>query len=190
MTPKSPTSNASFVHNVNVLVNGIISCNKELKALLVPQLESDSISWEEKQIIKLQIAEDKNDALRKPLEGMPLHDLNEMHRKLCIFGSASSTRKCSGPKKKVPQAPVKKRIMHSRVAQQTQTQTHRHRQTDRQTDRQTQKAHLSDPAHDAHQGARTPIKKSWFLSNGKGGLCVWCFVPLIDAAITDLSHCH
>jgi hypothetical protein len=21
-------------------------------------------------------------------------------------------------------------------------------------------------------------------------LCVWCFVPLIDAAITDLSHCH
>lgn len=115
MTPKSPTSNASFVHNVNVLVNGIISCNKELKALLV-QLDSDSISWEEKQIIKLQI-EDKNDALRKPLEGMPLHVLNDMHRKLCILGSSSSTRKCSGPKKKVPQA-VKKRIKQSRVAQQ------------------------------------------------------------------------
>jgi hypothetical protein len=40
MTPKSPT-NATFEHNVNVLVrNGIISCNKELKALLV-QLDSD-----------------------------------------------------------------------------------------------------------------------------------------------------
>jgi hypothetical protein len=35
-------------------------------------LDSDQISWEEKQMIKLQI-EDKSEALRKHLEGMSLH---------------------------------------------------------------------------------------------------------------------
>jgi hypothetical protein len=62
MTPKSPTK-ASFVHNVNMLVNGIMSCNKEVKALLV-QLYSNSISWEEKQMIKLQIEDKSGSILR------------------------------------------------------------------------------------------------------------------------------
>jgi hypothetical protein len=54
MTPKSPTSNASFVHNVNVLVNRIISCRDVTKLLYIyeavgtdPELRQWKMQWSE-----------------------------------------------------------------------------------------------------------------------------------------------